>query len=170
MEHRPPPVLGAQVLDGCTIDASEQAAAKSRYAGRLTLDYLEEKIGHKFFTHIRELDISGLRIRDVHSVFAGEEFESLLVRVQLAPHRLIMYPLHQRVHGGCHLRPYRRACCSHGRVDLGELRATTRHWYACSSSQQRRHRPVHCTASGSTQKVTDTQLHACRSSTWRTTC
>jgi hypothetical protein len=31
-----------QVLDGAPIDAAEQAAAKAKYSGRLTLDFLEQ--------------------------------------------------------------------------------------------------------------------------------
>jgi hypothetical protein len=50
------------------IEASEQAAAKSKYAGKLTLDFLEERVGHRFFEHLRELDLSGFRIRDLGKV------------------------------------------------------------------------------------------------------
>lgn len=57
------------MLDGQRIDAVEQASAKSQYAGRLTLEILEEKLGHRYFDRIRELDISILKLRDVGSVF-----------------------------------------------------------------------------------------------------
>lgn len=54
-----------RVLDGRAIEATEQAAAKNRYAGRLTLDFLEDRVGHRYFDRIRELDISGeLKGRD----------------------------------------------------------------------------------------------------------
>ncbi|GMH33137.1 hypothetical protein BSKO_00971 [Bryopsis sp. KO-2023] len=65
-----------KVLDGQRIESAEQASAKSQYAGRLTLEFLEERLGHRFFDRIRELDISGLRLRDVGRVFQVE-FESL---------------------------------------------------------------------------------------------
>jgi len=51
------------VLDGAPIEAAEQAAAKSRYSGRLTLEFLEERLGHRLFDRIRELDVSGLKVR-----------------------------------------------------------------------------------------------------------
>ncbi len=51
----------AQVLDGTPIDAAEQAAANAKYAGRLTLDFLEEKLGHRMFDRIRDLDVSGIK-------------------------------------------------------------------------------------------------------------
>lgn len=55
----------SQVLDGAPIEAAEQAAAKSKYSGRLTLEFLEERLGHRLFSRIRELDVSGLKVRVV---------------------------------------------------------------------------------------------------------
>jgi len=66
-----------KVLDGLGIEAAEQATAKSKYAGRLTRDFLEEKVGHRFFEHLRELDLSAMRVRDLGQVFLGEEFVQL---------------------------------------------------------------------------------------------
>ncbi|KAG2444570.1 hypothetical protein HXX76_001315 [Chlamydomonas incerta] len=66
-----------KVLDGVAVAAAEQAAAKNRYAGRLTADFLEERLGHRLFDRIRDLDCSGLKIRDVGSVFLGEDMEGL---------------------------------------------------------------------------------------------
>lgn len=57
------------MLDGHRIDAVEQANAKNQYAGRLTLEMLEEKLGHRYFDRLRDLDISGLRLRDLGQVF-----------------------------------------------------------------------------------------------------
>ncbi len=68
-----------QVLDGVAVTAAEQAAAKNRYAGRLTADFLEERLGHRLFDRIRDLDCSGLKIRDVGSVFLSEDMEGLQV-------------------------------------------------------------------------------------------
>ncbi|KAJ9527642.1 hypothetical protein QJQ45_025918 [Haematococcus lacustris] len=53
-----------QVLDGVPIDAAEQAAAKTKYSGRLTRDFLEQKLGHRMFDHIRDLDMTGLKARE----------------------------------------------------------------------------------------------------------
>ncbi|GAX73782.1 hypothetical protein CEUSTIGMA_g1233.t1 [Chlamydomonas eustigma] len=66
-----------KVLDGIPIEAAEQAAAKSRYSGRLTKEFLEERLGHCMFDRIRDMDCSQLRIRDVGTVFLAEEFEAL---------------------------------------------------------------------------------------------
>jgi hypothetical protein len=54
------------------LQAAEQAAAKSKYAGKLTMDFLEERVGHRFFEHLRELDLSGFRLRDLGDIFHRE--------------------------------------------------------------------------------------------------
>lgn len=59
------------------LQAAEQAAAKSKYAGKLTMDFLEERVGHRFFEHLRELDLSGFRLRDLGDIFHREEFAHL---------------------------------------------------------------------------------------------
>lgn len=66
-----------KVLDGRPVDAAEQAAAKAKYSGRLTLDFLEEQLGHTQYSAIRSLDLSGLKIRDVGSVFTAGGFDLL---------------------------------------------------------------------------------------------
>lgn len=66
--------------------AAEQAAAKNRYAGRLTADFLEERLGHRLFDRIRDLDCSGLKIRDVGSVFLSEDMEGLQVGRECRKH------------------------------------------------------------------------------------
>lgn len=59
---------------------ASQAAAKSKYSGRLTRDFLHERFHHAMFDRVRDLDCSGLKIRDVGVVFLAEEFEFLQVR------------------------------------------------------------------------------------------
>ena len=54
-----------KVLDGAGIESAEQAVAKERYAGRLTVDALVEKVGHNFWEHVRELDLSRSKIREL---------------------------------------------------------------------------------------------------------
>ena len=66
-----------KVLDGQMVESSEQAAARSKYLGRLTVDTLEEQVGHRFFDHLRDLDISNLRLRDVCHAFSGGAFANL---------------------------------------------------------------------------------------------
>mmetsp|Transcript_24462 Transcript_24462/g.61912 ORF Transcript_24462/g.61912 Transcript_24462/m.61912 type:complete len:537 (-) Transcript_24462:1523-3133(-) len=68
-----------KVLDGKGIDGAEQASAKEKYAGKLTMEYLTDKIGHRFFEHIRELDLSGNRIRDLGDCLDGALFCNLRV-------------------------------------------------------------------------------------------
>lgn len=64
---------GLQVLDGSAVEAGEQAASGNLYAGRLTLDGLVEHVGHSHFDRLRELDLSGLGLKEVGDVFAREE-------------------------------------------------------------------------------------------------
>jgi len=77
-----------KVLDGAPIEAAEQASAKSKYSGRLTLEFLEERLGHRLFDRIRELDVSGLKVRDVGSVFLGPEL-GLLQELHLNSNLLV---------------------------------------------------------------------------------
>ncbi|KAL3155218.1 Leucine-rich repeat-containing protein 9 [Trebouxia sp. C0010 RCD-2024] len=61
-----------KVLDGGAVEAGEQAASRNLYAGRLTLDGLVEHVGHSHFERLRELDLSGLGLREVGDVFTRE--------------------------------------------------------------------------------------------------
>ena len=65
-----------KVMDGLVVRRAEQTKARDLYAGKLTLDFLHEKIGHQFFEHIRELDLSSCRIRDIEKL-TGEEFSNI---------------------------------------------------------------------------------------------
>ena len=65
-----------KVLDGVGIESGEQSSAKERYAGRLTTDALVEKIGHNFWEHVRELDLSRSKIRELEGL-DGSEFCNL---------------------------------------------------------------------------------------------
>ncbi|KAK9829835.1 hypothetical protein WJX72_008166 [[Myrmecia] bisecta] len=66
-----------KVLDSHSIDASEQAVSRTKYAGRLMADFLTDRLGHCFFDRLRELDLAGLAIRDVGDVFAREDWSQL---------------------------------------------------------------------------------------------
>ena len=78
-------------MDGVGIETGEQSSAKERYAdylpypssprqatvrclpplryaGRLTTDALVEKIGHNFWEHVRELDLSRSKIRELEGL------------------------------------------------------------------------------------------------------
>lgn len=41
-----------KVLDGRPVDTAEQVAARNKYSGRLTLDFLEEQLGHTQYSAI----------------------------------------------------------------------------------------------------------------------
>eukprot|EP00955_Chlamydomonas_euryale_P023829 250849-Chlamydomonas_euryale.AAC.7 len=59
------------------IEVAEQAAAKSKYSGRLTREAVEEQLGHSSFERLASLSLTALRIRDVGSVFMCPEWQAL---------------------------------------------------------------------------------------------
>jgi len=59
-----------KVLDGIGIESTEQHSAKEKYAGRLTSDALVEKLGHSFWQHVRELDLSRSKFRSLDALHA----------------------------------------------------------------------------------------------------
>jgi len=56
-----------KVLDGQGITSAEYYAAKDKFAGKVTVDFLAEIIGHEDFQSIYELDLNGCRIRMLES-------------------------------------------------------------------------------------------------------
>lgn len=40
-----------------------KASAKEMYSGRCTIEFLVDKVGHRHFEHLQELDLSNNRIR-----------------------------------------------------------------------------------------------------------
>ena len=67
-----------QVLDGVPIEAAEQAAAKSKHSGRLTRDFLEERLGHTMFDQIRDMDCSSLKVDPVDVADPGRRHARFL--------------------------------------------------------------------------------------------
>jgi hypothetical protein len=51
-----------------------QKALSNMYSGRLTEEFVVEKLGHKFFDHVSELDLSSNKIRDTANCITGEIF------------------------------------------------------------------------------------------------
>ncbi|PRP86016.1 leucine rich repeat containing 48-like [Planoprotostelium fungivorum] len=61
-----------RVLDGISVDTEELTNAREQYSGRLTADYLEDKLQHRNFSLIRELSLSGAKIRDIEPLSSTE--------------------------------------------------------------------------------------------------
>ena len=72
--HKLKPSVGTwQVLDGAAVEAGEQASSRSQYAGRLTLDNLLEQIAPARLESLRELDLTGMALKDLADVLVKEE-------------------------------------------------------------------------------------------------
>ena len=54
-----------KALDGLAIEATEGSIAKDTFGGRLTPDFVAEKLGHSSFEDVRELDLPNSAIRIV---------------------------------------------------------------------------------------------------------
>lgn len=54
-----------KALDGLAIEATEGGVAKDTFGGRLTPDFVAEKLGHSNFEEVRELDLPNSAIRIV---------------------------------------------------------------------------------------------------------
>ena len=66
-----------KVLDGAGVEMAEQEAAKEKYDGKLTTEFVVERVGHSFLEHVRELNLAASRVRDVGDVLTEERFPSL---------------------------------------------------------------------------------------------
>ena len=68
-----------KVLDGVGINTNELSLARDQFSGRLTLDFMVEKLGHENFGRISELDLSSCRIRHIEeATLSGQHFQNLL--------------------------------------------------------------------------------------------
>mmetsp|Transcript_17811 Transcript_17811/g.27554 ORF Transcript_17811/g.27554 Transcript_17811/m.27554 type:complete len:133 (+) Transcript_17811:3569-3967(+) len=61
-----------RVLDGVSIENSECVEAKETFAGRLTNEILEQKLRGYTFASVKELDLSGCKLRDFEKMFDRE--------------------------------------------------------------------------------------------------
>ena len=66
-----------KVLDGGNVDPSEQVAARDQYAGRLTEEMLDSRLGGYSSLEIRRLDLSDCKLRDFDNVFTESLFPLL---------------------------------------------------------------------------------------------
>ncbi|KAK7487003.1 hypothetical protein BaRGS_00021673, partial [Batillaria attramentaria] len=65
-----------KALDGSAIEAQEGNLAKDTFGGRLTPDFVAEKLGHATFSDVRELDLPSCSIRTV-DLGAADQFVNL---------------------------------------------------------------------------------------------
>ncbi|XP_077863786.1 leucine-rich repeat-containing protein 9-like [Saccoglossus kowalevskii] len=65
-----------KALDGIAIESSEGGTAKDTFGGRLTQDFVAERLGHANFLEVRELDFPQSGIRQV-DLGPGEQFLNL---------------------------------------------------------------------------------------------
>lgn len=66
-----------KVLDGVSIEYTEQQVAKEMFAGRLTEEILEQRSGGRQFVDIRELDLTSCKLRDFDEMFDSKRFPNL---------------------------------------------------------------------------------------------
>ena len=62
-----------RALDGIPVDPMEEGLAKDVYGGRLTQDFVAERLGHSNFVEVCELDLPNQGIRNI-DLGAGEAF------------------------------------------------------------------------------------------------
>ena len=55
------------------MEAGEQAASRNLYAGRLTLDSLVERVGHSHLERLREIDLSGMGLKELGDVLTRDD-------------------------------------------------------------------------------------------------
>ena len=66
-----------KVLDGAGVEMMEQEAAKDKYDGKLTIEFVVERVGHSFLEHVRELNLAASRVRDLGDVMSQASFPGL---------------------------------------------------------------------------------------------
>jgi Leucine-rich repeat (LRR) protein len=66
-----------RVLDGLSIENSECVEAKETFAGRLTNEILEGRLGGFTTKNIKELDLTSCKLRDFDKMFDRDQFDHL---------------------------------------------------------------------------------------------
>jgi len=66
-----------RVLDGLSIENSECVEAKETFAGRLTNEILETRLGGYTMGTVKDLDLTGCKLRDFDKMFDRELFPNL---------------------------------------------------------------------------------------------
>ncbi|XP_053406324.1 leucine-rich repeat-containing protein 9-like isoform X5 [Mercenaria mercenaria] len=98
-----------KALDGSAIEAAEGNSAKDMFGGRLTPDFVAEKLGHSNFLEVREMDLpsSGIRIVDLSP---GDVFLNLR-SINLEHNNLTSFS------GLINLPNLRVLCLNHNRIE-----------------------------------------------------
>lgn len=98
-----------KALDGSAIEAMEGNLAKDTFGGRLTPDFVAEKLGHSNFHDVRELDLPNCSIRIV-DLGIGDTFLNLR-SVNLEHNNLTSFS------GLIHLPNIRVLCLNHNHIE-----------------------------------------------------
>ncbi|XP_021359488.1 leucine-rich repeat-containing protein 9-like isoform X4 [Mizuhopecten yessoensis] len=98
-----------KALDGVAIEATEGSMAKDTFGGRLTPDFVAEKLSHSNFQDVRELDLPNCSIRIV-DLGAGDTFINLR-SVNLEHNNLTSFS------GLIHLPNIRVLCLNHNHIE-----------------------------------------------------
>ncbi|KAK3093172.1 hypothetical protein FSP39_012192 [Pinctada imbricata] len=98
-----------KALDGSAIEAMEGNQAKDTFGGRLTPDFVAEKLGHSNFQDVRELDLPNSSVRIV-DLGMGDAFINLR-SVNLEHNNLTSFS------GLIHLPNLRVLCLNHNHVE-----------------------------------------------------
>uniref|UniRef100_A0A7S4J9U1 U2A'/phosphoprotein 32 family A C-terminal domain-containing protein n=1 Tax=Guillardia theta TaxID=55529 RepID=A0A7S4J9U1_GUITH len=68
-----------KVLDGLGVESGEQSSANETYSGRLSEEFLVDRLGHSSFGHVSELDLASCKIRDTADCITGAFFPNLRI-------------------------------------------------------------------------------------------
>ncbi|XP_041353285.1 leucine-rich repeat-containing protein 9-like isoform X2 [Gigantopelta aegis] len=98
-----------KALDGCAVEASEGSLAKDTFGGRLTPDFIAEKLGHSNFHEVREVDLPNSAFRTV-DLGNGDEFNNLR-SINLEHNNLTSFT------GLVHLVNVRVLCLNHNHIE-----------------------------------------------------
>lgn len=66
-------IQSLRALDGIPVDSVEEGLARDVYGGRLTQDFVAERLGHSNFVEVCELDLPNQGIRNI-DLGSGEPF------------------------------------------------------------------------------------------------
>lgn len=98
-----------KALDGSGVESTEESSAKDAFGGRLSTDFVAERLGHANFAEVRELDFPHCSIRTV-DLGNGDSFKNLR-SVNIEHNSLTSFS------GLINLRHLRVLCLNHNHVE-----------------------------------------------------